>query len=150
MKSLKNPVSIDCDALSKREDLIKIFKKHKVRFAYLFGSQLTEYVNEESDVDIAVMLPQKGESKREAGKRFDARVELMSDLSRAFKKEVDVIILNDVKSIFFKYIIMKEGQCIYSIDEDGRVMFEYNTMTHYFDFAPFLEAYNRAYVERTV
>ena len=150
MKSLKNPVPIDCDSLSQREDLISIFRKHKVRFAYLFGSQLTEYVNRERDVDIAVMLPQKGSSKREAGKRFDIRLELMSDLDGIFRKEVDVIILNDVKSIFFKYIIMKEGKCIYSIDEDDRVMFEYNTMTHYFDFAPFLEAYNRAYVKRTV
>lgn len=134
-----------------REDLIKVFRSYGVRFAYVFGSQVTGHANRDSDVDIAVMLPQKSHtSKRESSKRFDIRLKLIPDLSRVLKKEVDVVILNDVKSLFFKYIITKEGQLIYTASEEERVNFEYKIMNDYFDFAPFLEAYNRAYVERDI
>ncbi len=136
MKSLQNPTAIDCDALAEREDLIKVFRKHKVRFAYLFGSQLTEYVNRESDVDIAVMLPISGT----ASKRFDIKLELMQDLESIFKNRVDIVVINDTKSLFFKYTIFREGKTIYSVDEEARVEFEAYTSGLYFDLAPFLDA----------
>ena len=74
----------------------------------------------------------------------------MGAISKIFKKEVDVILLNDIRSLFFKYIIMKEGKIIYQENEASVADFESKTLGMYFDFRPFLENYNKAYVKRSL
>lgn len=127
-------------------DLKTMFRENKVSFAYLFGSQASGSSGEKSDVDIAVMLPL--EMKKE--ERFGLRLNLMGAISKIFKKEVDIIVLNDIRSLFFKYIIMKEGKIIYQENEASVADFESKTLGMYFDFRPFLENYNKAYVKRSL
>lgn len=127
-------------------DLKVVFRENKVSFAYLFGSQATGNSNKNSDVDIAVMLPFEMKKKE----RFDLRLKLMGAISKILKKEVDVAILNDIRSLFFKYIIVKEGQIIYKETELSPANFESKTMGMYFDFRPFLETYNENYVKRNL
>lgn len=129
----------------KTKELSKIFAKYKVDFAYLFGSQTTGKAIKNSDIDIAIMLPDNIDAK----KRFDIRCKIISQLSRSLEnKEVEVAILNDTKSILFKFIVTKEGKLIYEKNHEKRFLFEMKTIREYCDFAPFIEKYNAAYLKR--
>ncbi|MDP3988824.1 MAG: nucleotidyltransferase domain-containing protein [bacterium] len=124
----------------------EVFEKYPVDLAYLFGSQVTGAVHRTSDVDIAVLFD-VALSKEE---RFEFRLALMGELARALGIQTDVVVINDTASLFFKYVIIKEGQNMYERTPDLRVDFESRAMSLYFDFAPFLEEYNRAYVQRNI
>lgn len=130
-----------------QKELNEVFGKHSTVFAYVFGSQATGKEVKKSDFDIAVMLPRKiGGSKR-----FDIRCKMMEDLSRVLDyNDVDVVVLNDNESVFFKFVIIHEGKLIYEQDHGARVAFELKTMNDYYDFSPFMEAYNNAYMERAL
>jgi len=135
--------------LSKRQSdsLPKIFRKHSVIFAYLFGSQAIGKADKKSDFDIAVMLPEKyGKNKR-----FNIRLELMADLSKILNyRKVDVIILNDISSLLFKYAIIHEGKVIYEKETAKRVDYATYIQSEYFDFAPFLDERNKLFLEKSV
>lgn len=123
------------------QKLIKALKgffkdKKEVLFCYLFGSFAMENFISKSDVDLAVFLDEK-----RCKDFFDKRLELISQLSKILKKEVDVIVLNDTRSPFFKYVILKEGKLIFERDEEKRIDFELETLNQYFDFKPTLEKY---------
>ena len=126
------------------KEMSKIFAKHKVVFAYLFGSQATGKAVKSSDVDIAIMLDENIDAK----KRFEIRCKIIPQLSKLFRKETEVVVLNDTKSILFKFIIIKEGKMIYEKNHEKRFVFELKTMNEYYDFAPFIEKYNKAYLKR--
>lgn len=134
------------DRFKNNGELMGLFKENGVLFAYLFGSQALGIVMDKSDIDIAVMLP-LSTSKEE---RFETRLKLMGEVSKIFKKDSDIIILNDTRSLFFKYIIMKEGKIIYQENEISAADFESKTLGMYFDFRPFLENYNKVYVKRSL
>lgn len=126
-----------------KQKLNQIFKKHKVVFAYLFGSQANGKTNSESDIDIAVYL-----DENPAQDLFATRLILIETLQGFFKKQTEVVVLNQLKSIFFKFIIIKEGKVIFEKDHSKRVDFELKVMQEYYDFQPFLNAYNQAYLTR--
>lgn len=126
-----------------KKKLQKIFEGQPVELGYIFGSFATGHQNNESDVDIAILLKPNLSKK----KRFEIRLKLMTDLSRIFHREIDLVIFNDLKSIFFKYVIVTEGKLLYEKNEDEHVEFESRILGEYFDFAPFLEIYNKNYVK---
>lgn len=124
--------------------LAKIFQTFGVLFAYQFGSTVLGYDNYESDVDIAVYFPEKLSYKQ----RFEKKLELMTQLSRYFQREVDVVILNDIQSLFLKFTIVREGKLLYHTPQEEYIDFECRLMSEYFDYQPFLETYNKHYVEK--
>ena len=128
----------------KNKELMTVFRENKVSFVYLFGSQASGNSGKDSDVDIAVMLP--FEMKKE--ERFDLRLNLMGKISEILKKKVDIVVLNDIRSLYFKYIIIKEGKIIYKESDLSPAEFESKALGIYFDFRPFLENYNKDYVKR--
>ncbi len=124
--------------------LKKIFKtKKEVSFCYLFGSFAYENFNSESDVDIAVFL-----KKDDDEYFFKKRILLIEELEGFLNKSVEVVILNEIESILFKFAIIKEGKVILERDHEVRVDFEFKTMKEYYDFKPFLDKYNKAYIKR--
>jgi predicted nucleotidyltransferase len=127
----------------RKNDLKKVFSRSPVDFAYLFGSYALRTANHRSDVDIAVFF----DGTVSKSERFEYRLKLMGAFSRLFKKEVEVVILNDTSSLFFKYAIIKEGNLLYEKSEAARVEFERKLLSEFFDFQPFLDAYNRQYVQ---
>ena len=139
-KNTKNHTAI-LHAIEKRCG--KIFKDHPISAAYIFGSTAMETRSQESDVDIAVLLDKRLSKKA----RFALRLKLMEKIARALKKEADVVVLNDVASLFFKYVIISEGKVVYQKDESERADFECRLMGIYFDYQPFLELYNDNYVK---
>ena len=93
-------------------------KDKDILFAYVFGSQVINRTDSESDIDIAIFLDEKVED------RFEKRLKLMGAFERIFNKRADVVILNDIKSIFFKFVIIKEGKLVFEKDPDKRADFE--------------------------
>lgn len=127
--------------------LAKIIKTLKaepaVRGAYLFGSQVSKTVNQQSDIDIAVYLDKKLNTQQ----RFAQRLGLINNLSRALKTDkIDLVVINDLEAVYFKYVIIKEGKLLYQQNILERCELEGRIMSEYFDFKPFLDEYNKRYL----
>lgn len=118
-------------------------KDRDILFGYVFGSALGEKFNYKSDIDVALYLDEK-----KVKNLFDKRLLLIDNLEGVLKREVEVVILNEIKSIFFKFVIIKEGKLFFERNHQKRVEFELKTMQDYYDFKPFLEEYNKAYIKR--
>lgn len=123
-----------------------IFKKDKdIIFVYLFGSAVLNATNYESDIDFAVYL-----DKKKNIDFFMRRVSLIENIQLVLKRPVEIVVLNETRSIFFKFVIIKEGKVIFERNHSKRVDFELRTMQEYYDFQPFIEAYNKAYLKRAL
>lgn len=121
------------------------FRKNGVAFAYLFGSQATGEATKDSDFDFAVMLSK--EIRKNKG--FDIRLKLISEISRILKDDkIEVVVLNDTRSSFFKFVIIKEGKLVFEKDHSSRVDFELKAMNEYYDYDSFLNSYNQAFLKR--
>lgn len=126
-----------------KQKIVSTLRVNKdILFAYLFGSQVTGKTNFESDIDLAIYLT---ESCRDP---FRTRLVLIENLQDILKRNVEIMVLNEQKSIFFKFTIIKEGKVIFERDHKKRVDFELKTMQEYYDFQPFLKEYTNAYLER--
>lgn len=130
----------------KSQTALEIFQRYAVSAAYLFGSAARGDERKDSDIDIAILLP----TNLSKEKRFKTRLLMMADLSRMLHKNIDLIILNDMSSLFFKYAIIKEGILLYEKNEDDRIDFENRILDSYFDFQPFLTLYNKQYVKNNI
>ncbi len=127
-----------------KQKIRPIFEKDKdILFVYLFGSQVTGKINFESDIDVAVFLDEKRVSDI-----FKKRLLLIGKLEGILKTTTEVVILNEIKSIFFKFVIIKEGKVIFERDQGKRKDFEFRTMQEYYDYEPFLKEYNKSYIKR--
>lgn len=116
-------------------ELKEFFKERKdVVFAYLFGSVAYDKHHSKSDIDVAVFLKGRGD-------RFEKRLELIVDLEKKFKKDADVIVLNDAKSVFLKYVIINEGCLVFEKDKEKRIDFEIKTVREYSDYLPYFKMY---------
>jgi predicted nucleotidyltransferase len=100
----------------------------EVEFAYLFGSYVAGDISKHSDVDVAVYV-KAGYDTFDVGLKVHHKLEVM------LKKDVDVVVLNDVKNyrllkdIISKGIVLKDGE--------NRLMFEVkkqHEIIDYFDF----------------
>src|SRR3972149_4191712 len=123
-----------------------LFRKYGVILAYLFGSQARETAGPISDTDIAVLLPRKHSEKI----RFEIRLALMRECAKILKSDTDLVVFNDVSFLFFQYVILNEGKLIYQSSEEEAIDFESRTLGRYFDFEPFLAAYNKQYVKNNL
>ncbi|MFH1096964.1 MAG: nucleotidyltransferase domain-containing protein [Candidatus Desantisbacteria bacterium] len=93
---------------------------------YLFGSYGTEQEWTESDVDIAVLLPP--DEAKQAGSF--AMSKLCMTLERLLGKEVDLINLRQVSTVFQKEITMAERR-IFCADNYATDEFEMLTLSYY-------------------
>lgn len=119
-----------------KNQLRAIFKKNGAEFVYLFGSRACGQVTPESDVDIAVYLKEK-----KVKDFFNQRLDLIAELSRLFKKETDVVILNTAPP-FLRYVVLKEGRLIFCANNFKKIDFELKSLNDYFDYLPILKIYN--------
>jgi uncharacterized protein len=119
----------------------EIDKRHKVSFAYLFGSYARGQQRKDSDVDIALMFSCSMTDLEDAF----FRGELM-DIGRALlQRDVDIVSL-DRASTFLKYQIVKDGIVIREGDE--RASFESLVFREYFDFKYYSDIYDEAMLSR--
>lgn len=99
---------------------------HNVQFAYLFGSYAEGTHNDSSDIDIAVYLNDTS---------LDAKLSLGYTLGKILKKEIDLVILNDVKNIYLLESILYKGVVVKDAEE--RALFEVQKNHEIIDFKNF-------------
>ena len=97
-----------------------------VLFAYLFGSYTEGTQKEDSDVDIAVYLNDIS---------LDARLSLHHNLEKELGKEVDLVVLNEVKNIYLLEAILRKGSVLK--DHESRAFFEVEKNHEIIDFKQF-------------
>ena len=117
----------------KNPDLNKLKNYFNVRdnviAAYIFGSYASMRTVATSDIDIAVLLDGKVNSKNFSFIKQDIITGIIELLS--FDK-VDVVILNPASPLLCHEVI-KKGELIYSGDEKKRIEFTANATTRYLD-----------------
>ena len=101
-------------------------KEENVLFAYLFGSFARNDHGRGSDVDIAVFLSDIS---------LEKRLEVHHSLEVSLKRNVDLVLLNEVKNIYLLENILKEG--ILLKDSDNRALFEVEKNLQIIDFKNF-------------
>jgi len=99
-----------------------------------------------SDVDIAIYLPENMNKID----MFDHQLKLITELENFYKKRVDLVILNKTLSLFFKYIILKEGKLIYNANIGKHADYFCKIFNLYFDYKPFQDQFNKHYVQRNI
>jgi predicted nucleotidyltransferase len=77
--------------------VIQLFKKHKVKNAFAFGSVVTDQFNKNSDVDILVNLNDGIEPTEAGGHLWD----LQEELQDLLKREIDLFTGQSLKNPFF-------------------------------------------------
>jgi predicted nucleotidyltransferase len=114
--------------MTKLEEIISaIISAHPdVQAIYLFGSWGTEGEWPDSDVDVALLLPPE-KAKLEGPL---AMSKLCFKLEKLLRKEVDLLNLRQVSTVFRKEIIMADRR-IYCADEYAADEFEMLTISFY-------------------
>ena len=97
-----------------------------VEVIYVFGSASKNQENKNSDVDIAILLPFK--QAKEQGNLY--LTDLHSALICLLKKEVDLVNLRNVSTVFQKEIISK-GKVIFCQNVYAKDEFEMLTLSFY-------------------
>ena len=124
--------------------MIAALKAHGVELAYVFGSVANGDARPESDVDIAIHLS----PKFSVTKRLATQLKLTADLNPRFKKDFDVVFLNEIKSLLLAQVVISEGILIYCANEERLISFESSIMAQYADFKIFLDQYEAHYVAK--
>jgi uncharacterized protein len=106
-------------------DTIKSFFP-EVQAIYLFGSYADGTENDNSDIDIALLLPHE-QSKREQSLAMSP---VRFELEKETKRNVDVVNLRQVSTVFQKEIVVN-GKRIYCRDEYGAETFEMLVLSLY-------------------
>jgi len=121
----------------KFKDIIETLKEDEnIIFAYLFGSQIKGYANEKSDWDIAIYFVQNLKDKS-----LWYPFELEAKLAYLLKKEVQVVILNDITKPTFLFHIINEGILLVDKEKKLRLEFEMKVMRDYYDWKFFVNRY---------
>lgn len=104
-----------------------ILKRYpETQAVYLFGSYGTGHEWPESDVDIAVLLPP--EKAKNTGSL--SIIDLQFELETLLKKQVDLINLRLVSTVFQKEIIAADRR-IFCADNNAAIMFEMLVVSGY-------------------
>jgi len=108
-----------------------------VASAYLFGSHAAGRDHRESDLDVAVLL--LWDRHPSARDRFEARVDLISDLGAALgRNDVDLVILNDAPPLLGRRISY-EGRRIFLGDAAADHAFVRDVQLRAADLEPWLQ-----------
>ena len=97
-----------------------------VSFAYLFGSYSKNQQTHNSDIDIAIYLHTYS---------LDIELQINYELSKMLKKNIDIVILNNVRNIFLLENIFKDG--ILLKESKKRIDFELKKQHDILDYKAF-------------
>lgn len=94
--------------------LREIAEREKILFGYFFGSEAKRKSGKLSDLDFGFYFEENLNPKE----RFERKLRLITELSDLFKKEVDIVILNEVERIAaLAYRAISEGKILFSFNE---------------------------------
>ncbi|MFH1895972.1 MAG: nucleotidyltransferase domain-containing protein [bacterium] len=119
----------------------ELYKDPKINAAYLFGSYAEGTANENSDIDIGVVL------------FADAKADLYyeGDLLDKFYgaggfDKVEVLVANE-KSPLFRYNIVSHQKLLFAKNDDERADFEVESIQDFFEAEPYLELSYQSAIE---
>lgn len=121
-----------------------IFRKHKVVFAYLFGSRAKGKIGRLSDLDIAVYFEPSVSSEERQKMRFRIEEEVERKLN--FPEKVDVIPLNDAQPLLEKEVVYN-GKIIYCKDGAKKAHYEARAISRWLDWKYYEDKLNRAIIK---
>jgi predicted nucleotidyltransferase len=105
--------------------------------AYLFGSAGRGEARERSDIDIAVLFPEKLDP------RLGGPLDRMRDaVERACGRRCDLLDARAVPPDLF-HRVLRDGQVLIDRDHPMRIAFEVQRRNEYFDLLPYLQEYRR-------
>ncbi|MDR7869611.1 MAG: nucleotidyltransferase domain-containing protein [Tissierellaceae bacterium] len=103
----------------------KLIMDYNISLVYIFGSYAKGTNNENSDLDIAVLLEEESDEL--------TKLDILYDLVGIFNRDdIDLVVLNNVDEIL-KFQVIKYGKVIYMKDLYSKVMFESRVMSEYMD-----------------
>ncbi len=117
------------------QDILKNKLKNfdNVLFGYLFGSYVTNKQNSKSDIDVALYLQNTS---------LDYQLQLTYELSKLLNKDIDLVVLNDVKNMYLLESIFKNSILIK--DSEYRIDFELIKEHDILDYKAFKKYINAA------
>ena len=95
---------------SKLPLMIELFKEHKIKSAFAFGSVVSDKFDGESDIDLLINF----EDGLEPLERGEIWWDLHDSLRAVFNREIDLVIENSLKNPYFIEEINEKKQLIYA------------------------------------
>jgi predicted nucleotidyltransferase len=121
--------------------LNRVFERHGVVLAYLFGSQARGDAGPLSDVDVGVLFsPDVPEDQR-----FDRVLRLIGELGTLFRQDKVYVVDLAEASPLLGHRVYRDGQLLYCVDDADRVRFVTRVLRNYVDTEP-LRRIKRHYV----
>lgn len=90
--------------------LARLFKEHKIKNAYVFGSVVGDKFTDESDIDFLINF-EEGLEPLEKGEIWWSLYDTLRDV---FNREVDLLIESSLKNPYFIEEINEKKQLIYA------------------------------------
>ena len=117
----------------------------EIKIAYLYGSYASGLANENSDIDIAVVLKEGIVPDSYLKMEIDIGLRLEDGLKN--NKEVDVHIINNAPLYFLNQAVTK-GVPLFASSEPARIEFESQVMMAYLDIKPVYDLYDSYRLQR--
>lgn len=122
-----------------------VLPRHPVRFAYLYGSQVSGRARPDSDVDVAVML----DGSVPPDRFLELAFEIARDLTTACAiGGIEVTVLDDAP-LTLRGRVLRSGIVLFSADEPGRVEYASRTLREFTDFDYHASKLDRELLKRT-
>ena len=113
--------------LDKIEYKLQEFLGRMVKFALLYGSVLTKYFNQDSDIDMALFLGQKIEQK--------SLLDLREEISGLFQQKYDFdLLLLDSADPIIAMQILANGKLIIDNERHAFITYKAGMISQYIDF----------------
>lgn len=125
------------------DKIIKIAKKHNfIQAVYLFGSRARGEEQENSDIDIAVLL--ENDHQEKSG---EIKIKLYEELIKKGLDNIDLVILNQASALL-KYEVVKENYLLYKKDNFDAASYQSLAIRKYLDFEYYLKQNQQKFKER--
>ncbi len=124
--------------------LRRLFKRHKIALAYIYGSCATGRTHARSDMDIALVSVRP----LSAPQRLRMRLKLASDASAlAGVRDADICFFEDMP-LEVQYEVIRDGIVLLNTDEDRRIGLEHRTMSLYLDRRYYMQRHAQELITR--
>lgn len=126
------------------EKLKEVAKKYDLADIYLFGSRISGFAREESDLDVGIRFTKGLPKAEERGRLYG---DIFSDLLPCFDKlKIDLVFIDEVL-LHFQFKIINDGQLIYSKNIKNSMNFQEKTANYYRDYKYFIDEYFKGVLE---
>jgi len=122
----------------------EVAEKYSLADIYLFGSQISGFAREDSDLDVAVRFKDGLPKEEERGKLYG---NIFSDLSFCFENyKIDLVFMDEVL-LHFQFKIINDGQLIYSENTKKSMEFQEKIANYFRDYKYFIDEYFKGLLE---